>query len=82
MEVVAHGDARSSKVVGRKISEIKLPEGATIGAVVRNAEDNPEVLMGSGDVIIQDTDHLIIFLSDKDHIRKVEQLFSVAFTFF
>lgn len=82
MEVVAHGDARSSKVVGRKISEIKLPEGATIGAVVRNAEDNPEVIMGSGDVIIQDTDHLIIFLANKDLVHKVEQLFQVGFTFF
>lgn len=82
MEVVAHGDAKSSKVVGRKISEIRLPEGATIGAVVRNTEDNPEVLMGSGDVIIQDQDHLIIFLSDKDHVRKIEQLFQVGFHFF
>ena len=82
MEVVAHGDSRSSKVVGRKISEIKLPEGATIGAVVRNIAESPEVIMGSGEVIIQDKDHLIIFLSDKDHVRKIEQLFQVGFTFF
>jgi trk system potassium uptake protein len=82
MEVVAHGDARSSKVVGRRISEIKLPEGATIGAVVRNLEDDPQVIMGSGDVLIEDRDHLIIFLSAKEHVRKIEQLFQVGFTFF
>ncbi|MCG7756591.1 MAG: Trk system potassium transporter TrkA, partial [Nitrosomonas sp.] len=35
LELVAHGDARSSHVVGRKIEEIKLPKGATIGAIVR-----------------------------------------------
>jgi len=35
LELVAHGDASSSKVVGRKIADIKLPKGATIGAIVR-----------------------------------------------
>ncbi|HQU97468.1 MAG TPA: Trk system potassium transporter TrkA [Nitrosomonas sp.] len=35
MELVAHGDEKSSKVVGRKIEDIKLPKGATIGAIVR-----------------------------------------------
>ncbi len=35
IELVAHGDTKSSKVVGRKVEEIKLPKGATIGAIVR-----------------------------------------------
>ena len=35
LELVAHGDARSSNVVGRKIEDIELPKGATIGAIVR-----------------------------------------------
>ena len=35
LELVAHGDANSSKVVGRKVADIKLPKGATIGAIVR-----------------------------------------------
>lgn len=35
LEVVAHGDANSSNVVGRQVSDIKLPKGATIGAIVR-----------------------------------------------
>ncbi len=35
LELVAHGDARSSNVVGRQVGDIQLPKGATIGAVVR-----------------------------------------------
>jgi trk system potassium uptake protein TrkA len=35
LELVTHGDANSSNVVGRKVAEIKLPKGATIGAIVR-----------------------------------------------
>jgi trk system potassium uptake protein len=50
--------------------------------VVRNLEDDPQVIMGSGDVLIEDRDHLIIFLSAKEHVRKIEQLFQVGFTFF
>lgn len=82
MEIVAHGDSKSSKVVGRRIAEVKLPKGATIGCVVRNVDDKPQVLMGKGDIVIEDEDHLIIFLVDKDHVRKIEQLFSVSVSFF
>jgi trk system potassium uptake protein TrkA len=35
LELVVHGDPRSSNVVGRKVADIKLPKGATIGAIVR-----------------------------------------------
>ncbi|MFT7558383.1 MAG: trk system potassium uptake protein TrkA [Flavobacteriales bacterium] len=35
IEVIAHGDAKTSKVVGRAIEDIDLPEGAIIGAIVR-----------------------------------------------
>ncbi|PTN09454.1 Trk system potassium transporter TrkA [Nitrosomonas aestuarii] len=35
LELVAHGDAQSSNVVDRKIEDIELPKGATIGAIVR-----------------------------------------------
>ena len=29
LELVAHGDAKTSKVVGRRIEELDLPKGAT-----------------------------------------------------
>ena len=40
IEVIAHGDENTSKVVGRVIEDIDLPEGATIGAVVRKKSDD------------------------------------------
>jgi trk system potassium uptake protein TrkA len=77
IEAVAHGDQSSSKVVGRAIEEIKLPKGATIGAVVRG--DN--VLIAHHDTMIESDDHVILFLVDKRKIREVEKLFQVGVTF-
>jgi trk system potassium uptake protein TrkA len=78
LEAVAHGDHRSSKVVGRSIANIPLPEGATIGAIVR--ED--EVILATGEVVVQAEDHVIIFVSNKKQIPAVEQLFQVGLSFF
>lgn len=77
IEAVAHGDTRSSKVVGRAIQDIKLPAGATIGAIVRGNE----VLMAHHDRVIQAEDHIILFLVDKRRIGEVERLFQVGVTF-
>jgi trk system potassium uptake protein TrkA len=77
IEAIAHGDSRSSKVVGRAIEDIKLPRGTTIGAIVRG----DEVIMGHHDITIQSEDHVILFLVDKKHIAEVEQLFQVGVTF-
>jgi len=77
IEVIAHGDARSSKVVGKAISDIKLPPGTTIGAVVRNEQ----VLIAHDSTVIESDDHVILFVIDKKHIRDVERLFQVGLTF-
>jgi trk system potassium uptake protein len=82
MEIIAHGDSKSSKVVGRAIDEINLPEGTTIGAIVRENKGRKVALMGAGDTVIEDQDHVILFLSDKSQIRKVELLFQVGVGFF
>jgi trk system potassium uptake protein TrkA len=78
IEAIAHGDAKSSRVVGRTIREIELPSGATIGAVVRG----DEVLIAHDDVIVQSEDHVILFLIDKRKVAAVERLFQVGLTFF
>lgn len=78
IEVIAHGDPYSSKVVGRRIDEIALPDGVTIGAVVRK----DQVLIAHHDVLIEGDDHVIIFLVDKRKIIAVEKLFTVGFGFF
>jgi hypothetical protein len=33
IEVTAHGDAQSSKVVGRSLEDLALPPGVTVGAI-------------------------------------------------
>ncbi len=78
LELVAHGDRESSRVVGRKIGDIDLPKGATIGALVRNEE----VIMGHHDQVIEAGDHVIVFVVDKRMVKKVENLFQVSLGFF
>lgn len=77
IEAVAHGDEKTSKVVGHAIEDISLPLGATIGAIVRGNE----ALMAHHDIIIEPEDHVILFLVDKKHIPQVEKLFQVGVTF-
>ena len=78
METVAHGDEKSSRVVGRRVKEIRLPSGTTIGAIVRG----DDVVVSLGSETIRSEDHVILFLTDKKHIAKVERLFQVGLTFF
>ncbi|OIQ48442.1 MAG: Trk system potassium transport protein TrkA [Gammaproteobacteria bacterium MedPE] len=72
IEAIANGDSMTSKVVGRRIMDIKLPPGATIGAIVR---DN-DVLIAHDKTEIKTGDHVILFLIDKKHIGDIERLFS------
>jgi trk system potassium uptake protein TrkA len=78
LELVAHGDRNSSKIVGRRIEEIDLPKGATIGAIVRGEQ----VIMGHRDTLIESGDHVIVFVINKKTIHKVEKLFQVGIGFF
>lgn len=78
LELVAHGDRVSSHVVGRRIEEIDLPKGATIGAIIRENE----VIMGHHYSMIESEDHVIVFVINKQILRKVEKLFQVNVGFF
>jgi trk system potassium uptake protein TrkA len=77
IEAIAHGEKNSSKVVGRRIDQIKLPPGTTIGAIVRG----DQVLMAHHDMVIMSEDHVILFLVDKKRIAAVERLFQVGIMF-
>ena len=77
IETIAHGDATSSNVVGRRIEELSLPSGTRVGALLRNQE----VIIPHHDTIIEAEDHVILFVIDKKHIRDVERLFQVKVTF-
>jgi trk system potassium uptake protein TrkA len=78
LEVVVHGDAKTSRVVDRRIEEIDLPDGATIAAIIRNNE----VIIAHHDTLIEAEDHLIVFALNKRIIPKVEKLLQVGFGFF
>ncbi len=78
IEAIAHGDSANSKVVGKTVEQIKLPKGTTIGAIIRGEQ----VMMAHHDIIIENEDHLILFLMDKSKFNEVEKLFQVGVSFF
>ncbi len=85
LEVVARGDARSSKVIGKSIEQIDLPSGVQIGAIVRGLHTEgaePAVLVVHHDTVIETDDHVIVFLPRKRSLRDLERLFQVSATFF
>jgi len=83
LEAVAHGDAASSKVVGRRIEQLALPKSAMIGALVRRDPDgSSRVIMAHHDTVIESDDHVIVFCDDRKHVPAVEKLFQVSVGFF
>ena len=74
LEAVVHGDAASSRLVGRQIEQVELPKGTTIAALVRGEE----VLIAHHDLVIQAGDHAIVFVTNKKMVPKVEKLFQVS----
>ena len=73
IEAVAHGIQGEGRVIGRKIEDIPLPDGTTIGAIVRG----DEVIIAHHDTVIHRDDHVILFLTDRRHVEVVEKLFDV-----
>src|SRR5690606_28893142 len=64
LELIVHGNQGEGRVIGKRIEEIDLPAGTSIGAIVR---DN-EVHIAHHDTVIQRGDHVILFLSDRRQI--------------
>ena len=60
LELIASQEI-TPKIIGKGIEDIKLPNGCTISAIIREKE----VKIAHHDVKIHENDHLIIFLSDK-----------------
>jgi trk system potassium uptake protein TrkA len=92
LEGIVRGDAKTSRMAGRRIDEIALPEGAHIGALVRglHLQDGsavepefarPRVIITHHDTVVQPNDHVIVFVPRKRMIRQVERLFQVGATF-
>ena len=78
MEIIAHGDKKTSKLVGKKISELELPKSIIIGAIVRENE----VLLTNEDIEIIAEDHVIIFALNRKELPIIEKMFQVSVGFF
>lgn len=93
LELVVHGDARTSKVVGRRIADIPWPAGVTVAALVRNFDQVEvvrvrddgtvdrragHVVIAHGETEILAEDHVILFCVNKRLVRNVEALFQVS----
>jgi trk system potassium uptake protein TrkA len=77
IEAIAHGSESESKVVGRKIDEIGLPNGAAIVTLVRGKQ----VIIAHHDTVVETDDHVILFLTDRRKIESIEKLFQVGVSF-
>jgi trk system potassium uptake protein TrkA len=77
LEAVVHGDRESCKLTDRRVDEIDLPPGTTIGAVVRG----DQVIMAHHDTVIRAEDHVIVFVTDKKNLPRVERMFQVGVRF-
>lgn len=77
IEAIAHGSEEDSQVVGRRIEDIELPSGSAIVALVRD----DKVVIAHHDTVIETDDHVILFMTDRRKIERIEQLFQVGVSF-
>jgi trk system potassium uptake protein TrkA len=76
-EVIEVEAQETSALVGKPLSEVKVPAGALVAAVVREGE----VLIPGGDTVVRPGDHLVIFLQRRV-LGKVEKLLTVSLEYF
>ena len=58
--------------IGKELGNIRLPAGATIGAIIRKNKAK----IAHDDVKLREHDHVILFLTDKKLLPTVQQIFS------
>ncbi len=78
IEMIAHGDYKTSKIVGRRVSELAWPPHTTIGAIIRGHT----VMMAQPDTMLESNDHVILLMADKKYIAQLEKIFQVSPGFF
>ncbi|MBB5193304.1 trk system potassium uptake protein TrkA [Silvimonas terrae] len=78
VELVVHGNKSVSRVIGRRVDEIRMPAHAFLATIVRSGK----VIMVHHDTVIEADDRCIVFVHDKMRTREVEHLFAVKLGFF
>ncbi len=74
IEVVVHGDQKTSQVVGRPLRKLPLPSGTKIAAILRDDVVN----MPKKDTVLLEGDRIILLVSKRKHIPDIEALFQVS----
>ena len=76
-EVIEVEAQETSEVVGKPLSQVNLPQGSLVAAVIKNES----VEIATGDTVVQPGDRLVIFVSRKV-LKKVEKLLTVRLEYF
>ena len=71
LEAVAHPH-EASQVVGKRIEDISLPDGAYITAVVSN---EGQIKTVHHTTVIAPDDHVVVFIDNRDTITEIETIF-------
>lgn len=71
IEIIINNENNNSKIVGKRIKDLHIPEGVVIGAIVRDQK----LLMASKSVVINEGDHVLIMLIDSRKINEIKSLF-------
>jgi trk system potassium uptake protein TrkA len=58
--------------IGKELGEISLPEGTTIGALIRGNKAK----IAHDHVHLRENDHVIVFLTNKKYLKEVKNIFS------
>jgi trk system potassium uptake protein TrkA len=67
----------TSEIVDKPLAKVRFPKGTLVGAIIRN----DEIIIPSGDSIVRDKDHLIIFTL-REAITQLEKLLTVKLDYF
>jgi len=95
LELIVHGDHSNSRVVGRRIDELPVIDGAHVGAIMRTGPartivrngmpievPGQHVIIPHHDTVIEEGDHVVVFCTRKAQVPQVEKLFQVGVGFF
>ena len=77
IEIIIHGDKKSSKIIGRKANQIAWPHGIVLAGIMRKNE----LILNEAAEIHQE-DHLIFFVFKKKATPALENLVQVKWKFF
>ena len=70
--IVKKNQDKEKCVIGKRLGDVLVPDGVTIGAIMHDNEAN----IAHNDTIICENDHLILFLTDKNILPEIKSIFS------